>query len=134
MSNNDLPVLDAGRAITDIELRHGGRTTSDQGECARYVRRALEAGGVIVNSTLSAKDYGPQLERAGFESVAGSSLIKGDVVVIEPVQGGSPHGHMAIYDGWQWHSDFVQRDMYPNNRYRTGRPSYRIYRYKGEVR
>ena len=53
---------------------------------------------------------------------------KGDVVVIQGIPG-HPHGHMAMYDGSIWISDFRQPDLYPGTAYRVARPSYKIYRY-----
>ena len=31
---------------------------------------------------------------------------------------GHPHGHIAMYSGNHWISDFVQRDMWGGNAYR----------------
>ena len=59
------------------------------------------------------KDYGPSLLRAGFREVPpGSTLLSGDVAVIQPYPGGNSSGHMTMYDGTQWISDFRQRSMY----------------------
>ncbi|EHC85258.1 putative cytoplasmic protein [Salmonella enterica subsp. enterica serovar Senftenberg str. A4-543] len=52
----------------------------------------------------------------------------GDVIIIQPYAGGNPSGHMAIYDGADWYSDFKQRDMWAGPGYRAARPSYTIYR------
>ncbi|GJK86082.1 hypothetical protein AF41_03926 [Citrobacter sp. MGH 55] len=48
--------------------------------CATYVRRAIQAGGVIVTNTHNAKDYGSMLEAAGFRKIAPTH----DVGVIQP--------------------------------------------------
>lgn len=56
------------------------------------------------------------------------SYVAGDVVVIDGIPS-SPDGHMAMYNGTEWVSDFVQRDLYPGPRYRTSQPSYKVYRY-----
>lgn len=79
-------------------------------ECARFTRLAIQAGGVKVPNTHFAKDYGVGLLRAGFREVPPwSTLISGDVAVIQPYAGGNGIGHMTMYDGTQWISDFVQR-------------------------
>lgn len=76
-----------------------------------------------------AKDYGISLERAGFSEVLqGSTIQAGDVAVIQPYPGGNPSGHMAMYDGIIWISDFRQRSMYPGPGYRRTQPSFKIYR------
>lgn len=49
-------------------------------------------------------------------------------MIIQPIPG-HPHGHMAMYDGAYWISDFVQYyGFYPGNAYRTAKPPYQIYR------
>ena len=50
---------------------------------------------------------------------------RGDVVVFAGSDA-NPHGHIAIYDGGHWVSDFRQRNMSP---YRTGAPPSVIYRF-----
>ncbi|BCQ25529.1 hypothetical protein NK8_37070 [Caballeronia sp. NK8] len=104
------------------------------GNCARYVRRAIEHGGVTLTTTHSAKDYGPILESSGFSEVSDVvALQRGDVVVIQPAPG-HPHGHMAMFDGHSWVSDFRQRGgtdgFYPGPAYRTARPAFQIYRHE----
>lgn len=102
---------------------------SSLGRCAEYVRKAIEWGGISLQRTSSAKDYGPHLEAAGFHEAFGSAR-KGDVIVIQPAPG-HPHGHMAIYDGSHWISDFKQlHGFYPGPAYRNARPAYKIYRYQ----
>lgn len=54
--------------------------------------------------------------------------LKGDVVVIQPYAGGSPHGHIALYSGTAWVSDFVLRDMWGGPGYRKAKPKSAIYR------
>lgn len=118
------------------------------GKCAAYVRRAVEAGGVKIRipsprigSSASACDYGPSLEAVGFKPVyvytgtgsTDTAIIpgqqKGDVVVIQPIEG-HPHGHIALFNGTHWLSDFVQlRGFYPSQQYRNVKPAYILYRY-----
>lgn len=103
--------------------------TSSQKRCGEYTRKAIRAGGVDIGNAPTAKDYGSNLERAGFRVLGqGETLQEGDVVVIQPYAGGNPAGHMAIYDGTAWYSDFRQRDMWGGPGYRSSRPAYKIYR------
>ncbi|ECJ3936271.1 hypothetical protein YT28_04635 [Salmonella enterica subsp. salamae] len=97
--------------------------------CATYIRKAIQAGGVVVMNTRNAKDYGPMLEAAGFRRISSTQPARaGDVVVIQPYAGGHAAGHMAIYDGQDWYSDFKQRDFWGGPGYRSSRPAYQMYR------
>lgn len=102
-----------------------------QGLCARYTREAIEAGGLALQRVLFARDYGAPLEAVGFtkrlEPVPGGYMA-GDVVVIQGFAE-SPEGHMAMFDGRNWVSDFPQRELYPGPVYRIKRPKYVIYRF-----
>lgn len=118
------------------------------GKCAAYVRRAVEAGGVTIRippprigNSASACDYGPSFELVGFKPVyvhtgtgpTDTAIISGqqtgDVVVIQPIAG-HPHGHIALFNGTNWVSDFVQlRGFYPGPQYRNVKPAYTLYRY-----
>jgi hypothetical protein len=102
---------------------------TSRNDCAKYTRRAIEAGGVILARHNSAQDYGPSLQAAGFSPLVSDNgvYLLGDVVVINAFAG-KPHGHMAMFNGTNWVSDFVQRDLYPGPDYRTHRPIYTIYR------
>ena len=54
----------------------------------------------------------------------------GDVAIIQPIAG-HPHGHMAMFNGTQWVSDFKQQHgLYPNTAYRSLKPPFTIYRYQ----
>ena len=102
------------------------------GRCAEFVRKAVEAGGVILIRRVSAKDYGPSLDQVGFRLVGGGvdgQYYPGDVAVIQPIAG-HPHGHMAMYNGQIWISDFRQtHGLYPGHSYRLVKPVYALYRY-----
>ncbi|SUY92735.1 Peptidoglycan hydrolase flgJ [Buttiauxella agrestis] len=118
------------------------------GNCAAYVRRAVEAGGVHIQippprigNSASACDYGPSLVSVGFKQVyaytgtgpTDTTIIPGqqtgDVVVIQPIDG-HPHGHIALFNGTNWVSDFIQlRGFYPGQQYRIAKPAYTLYRY-----
>lgn len=98
-------------------------------KCAEYTRQAIAAGGVNIGNTLHAKNYGPLLERAGFRTIDVTEQPRtGDVVIIQPYKGGNLSGHMAIYDGHFWYSDFRQRDIWSGPGYRTLKPAMKVYR------
>ncbi|HTH62939.1 MAG TPA: CHAP domain-containing protein [Paraburkholderia sp.] len=103
---------------------------ASRGHCARYVRNAIERGGIKLKRTQSARNYGPSLLDAGFHDVTGRAPLKGDVIVIQAIPG-HPDGHMAMYDGQIWISDFRQRNgVYPGQSYRTAQPAYKMYRHE----
>jgi hypothetical protein len=102
------------------------------GMCAQYVREAIEAGGVTLVRRVSAKDYGTSLVEAGFVSVhlslaltspifldfslsSDSPFKSGDVAVFAGADGipGGENGHMQMFDGTNWISDFVQSHFSP---------------------
>lgn len=93
--------------------------SSSVGSCAMYVRQALEAGGFSTDGRpASACDYDTYLESRGFHKVSNDNYEprKGDIVVHEATEG-HPYGHIAMYSGTQWISDFVQRDMFGGQSY-----------------
>jgi len=99
-----------------------------KGVCATNVRQALEAGGLnTAGHPEDAKDWGPTLVGLGFRVVAGAPMM-GDVMVIQATSS-SVSGHMELYDGKNWVSDFVQREMWPGPGYRAETPKHEMYRY-----
>lgn len=108
-------------------VRHNAHPHST-GYCARAVTAAIEHGGVSLHHQ-DAKNMGPYLILAGFHEVYGQP-IKGDVAVIQPYPGGNAAGHMTIFDGQYWWSDFKQtHGMYPGLGYRHYHPAYKLYRH-----
>jgi hypothetical protein len=101
------------------------------GRCAEYVRKAVEAGGVTLVRHTSAKDYGSSLVAVGFRALANGMPMysPGDVAVIQPITG-HPHGHMTMFNGTHWISDFKQmHGLYPGPSYRQLKPAFIVYRY-----
>jgi hypothetical protein len=106
------------------------------GRCAHYCRLGLEAGGFGKSDDarpVYAGDYGPFLTKRGASQVAeGVEMVPGKDYV--PQQGDvavfartAAHiaGHVQIYDGTQWISDFKQARFSP---YHEPEP-YKIYRF-----
>lgn len=117
---------DKKKAVDYLDL-HARKSST--GRCAQFVRKAIEAGGLKLHRVTSAKDYGQSLAMAGFGCTTVTDPKAGDVVVIQPVVG-HPHGHIAMFDGKQWVSDFKQHHGYlPGPVYRRLDPSFVIYRY-----
>lgn len=102
------------------------------GRCARYVRDAVAAGGIALLRTTHAKDYGASLLSGGFVAYDGEprgGYQKGDIVVIEGFTE-HPSGHMQMYDGTVWISDFKQLNgFWPGPHYRKKTPDFRVYRH-----
>ena len=102
------------------------------GRCAQYTRQAIEAGGIRLTHHTSAKDYGNSLVNAGFKEVSENVVAfkPGDVVIIQPIPK-HPHGHMAMFNGKFWVSDFLQQHgFYPGQSYRKLHPTYTVYRHR----
>lgn len=119
-----LKVDDATTHLSDSAL------SKSHGKCAKFVRQALEAGGINTDGRpVSAKDYGPFLESKGFDSVPASSFTPqaGDIVVINSIPG-HPHGHIAMYDGKQWVSDFKQQTFWGSHAYENQNAEHQFYR------
>lgn len=79
----------------------------------------------------SAKDYDKFLPTIGFSTVATEEYTpqKGDIVVIQNIDN-HPHGHIAMYDGEHWISDFEQRDFWGGQSNRTIKPKHTFFRWK----
>ncbi|MGP1607820.1 MAG: CHAP domain-containing protein [Moraxella sp.] len=84
-----------------------GRSTK---RCALYVRKALQSAGYKFTPQPSAYQYAHgTLAGAGFTRISSDNYMPqiGDVVVFN-LTSKNPHGHIQIYDGTQWVSDFRQ--------------------------
>lgn len=120
--------MDIEKAVAHLDA---SASYASKHKCAAYVRRAMLAGGLAIDPhPLYAKDYGPYLTRAGFESISanGYKATKGDIVVIQSYAAKDPAGHIAMYDGTRWVSDFKQRDIWAGPGYRIHKPAMQVYR------
>ncbi|MDO4441539.1 MAG: CHAP domain-containing protein [Moraxella sp.] len=85
------------------------------GRCALYVRRALQSAGYEFTPNPSAYQYAHgTLASAGFTKISNDNYQPqvGDVVVFNRTSR-NPHGHIQIYDGNQWVSDYRQPKFSP---------------------
>jgi hypothetical protein len=118
---------------TDCAVDYLNKHASDHslGRCAEFVRKAIEAGGLILFRHTSAKDYGSSLLNVSFVPLPKPELPyrAGDVAIIQPIVG-QPDGHMTMFNGAIWISDFKQlQGIYPGSTYRKLKPPFIVYRY-----
>lgn len=96
--------------------------------CAKAVRMAMEAGGLNTTGRPNyGGNYGPFLQKHGWSEVKGTPQ-KGDIAVTKP-HGTHSMGHISMYDGQKWISDFVQRDKFVYSSANDSNTT--IYRYQG---
>lgn len=108
LSSNSAPAIAAARAARAAHSRSTGR-------CARYVRKALQAAGYKFKPNPSAYQYATRgtLANAGFVKISNNTSPQiGDVVVYNR-SSKHRHGHIQIFDGSGWVSDFRQDDINP---------------------
>ena len=106
--------------------------------CAHYVSNALQANGFKFNRPRYAYQYHTNgtLTKLGFNMVY-SGLGKydakvGDICVVNKFNtpDGNEHYHVAINDGKNWISDFVQQSSEAWNIYKGVRPNNGVYYYR----
>ena len=98
------------------------------GMCALYVRKAIIAGGIPLYVGGDAWSYKYTLRIVNFHQVGKQSEREvGDIVVFQPI-GGRKYGHIAIWNGNQWVSDFKQRNLIVHSDYLDDGCEYAIYR------
>jgi hypothetical protein len=106
------------------------------GWCARYVRMALNRGGLSLPHGMSAgyaKDYLRILPKNGWDEIpANEAGQPGDVVVVGPYPK-HQNGHIAmcIGDG-QWASDFLQKTMHGMKRTPPA-SAIHVFRYRNRI-
>ena len=101
------------------------------GLCAKYVRKAIVAGGIPLYQGGNAWSYKYLLPLLGFKEIEDVNDKKvGDIVVFQPI-GKRYFGHIAMWNGRQWISDFKQRSIIVHSDYSKDDCEYTIFR-KGE--
>jgi hypothetical protein len=116
------------RAVSTLTSRSLDKST---GSCARFVRIAMEGGGLNTSRRpVSAKNYDDYLPSLGFTDVSSSSYSPktGDIAVIQSISG-HVHGHICMFNGTIWISDFRQRDFWGGSAYRNSRPRVNFFRW-----
>jgi len=136
------------KAVAYLEDHAAEDYRGSKGECAAFVRKALAADGIVIaakDHEAAAYSYEKALRmgKYGFDVVAdvGRGLgfpppasqdftpEAGDVVVIQAIPG-HPNGHIAMYSGTRWISDFKQEHFWPHHAYDMAKPHYVIFRHK----
>ena len=98
------------------------------GLCAKYVRKAMIAGGISLYQGGNAWHYKYLLPMLRFEEIDKNEEKKvGDIVVFKPI-GKRRFGHIAIWNGKQWVSDFKQRSIIVHSDYTKKECEYAIFR------
>ena len=108
LNSNSAPAIAAASASRVALSRSSGY-------CARYVRKALQTAGYEFTPNPSAYQYASRgtLSSAGFTKISNSTQPQvGDVVVYDR-SSKHPHGHIQIFDGNGWVSDFRQSSISP---------------------
>jgi len=107
-------------------------------QCAKYVRQAIEAGGIsTAGRPVSACKYKNFLPTIGFNLIgqirgkidqakwSNKNARPGDIAVMNHGE----HGHICMWSGKQWISDFRQNNMWPYG----GEGTCYIFRYNGQI-
>jgi hypothetical protein len=128
-------------AAVDYLNQYADSGPPGKGKCAIYVKAAIEKGGVPFKEIPleSARLYDPYLEKYNFERLSDLppdpdqssdyKAEKGDIAVFQSPGYNHPHGHIQMYNGTQWVSDFKQPNgFWPGKDYRAKKPTYAIFR------
>lgn len=97
--------------------------------CATYVRRALEYGGFNTKGHPKyAKNWGRTLKKGGYCEVPKKDYcpLIGDIRVFNSYPGGSEGGHIDMWNGKNWVSDWIEKDWFPGSGYEKAN-DYTIY-------
>lgn len=125
--------FDNHKAVKAARIATASAAGKSLGKCARYVATALLGGGYKFTRQNSAFQYHTNgiLSGCGFVAVNTTTYQIGDVVVWPAhggAGGGGVHGHIQIYNGKNWVSDFIQRSFVPGKSYGNSKPT--VYRDK----
>lgn len=103
------------------------KTNKPYGDCALYVRKAINAGG-ISGSWGDAWQYINALTKIGFTDLGKiTNFKKGDIVVFNKT-GGRKWGHISMWTGSKWISDFKQNSIIVHKDYTD--KDYHIFRWQ----
>ncbi|ADG60099.1 baseplate hub [Acinetobacter phage Acj9] len=121
---------DLDKLASVVTINAQGRKAT--GNCALYVRKALQAAQLqsfFAGGLGHANQMAKPLENMGWIAVGQNvkNVKKGDISIFMKTNtpAGQKYGHIAIFNGTQWVSDFVQSGVQPN---RKDNLTYTIYR------
>ena len=97
---------------------HANSQVKSSGWCARYVRQAIEAGGLSTAGRPGwAWQYVNYLPKIGFKYIGKVTRNQpftpqpGDIAVYQKGNNPNVPGHICMWTGAEWASDFKQRNM-----------------------
>lgn len=114
LRSNTNKVFQQTKRATKLGLKVGDvkQRKDSIGLCAGHVRRAIEAGGISTkNRPTNANGYIKYLPTIGFTEISGNSANQPGDISIEEATKTHPDGHAAMWDGYNWISDFAQRSQ-----------------------
>lgn len=117
------------RAIKAATIATQKAKRESTGFCAKFVANALQGAGYKFTRQNSAYQYANgTLQNAGFTKVQNNGQYQIGDVMVWPAHGigksgGAIHGHIQIYNGRNWVSDFIQQNMKPSSKYNGVAPS-----------
>lgn len=102
--------------------------SESQHQCAKFVRMAIEAGGIsTAGRPVAAQDYAYFLPTIGFNVIPPPNPARvGDLCVISH----GTYGHICMFCGNQWISDFKQPSFMV---YHEGVRGYWFFRFNGQI-
>jgi hypothetical protein len=122
---NHLPYYYNNDKVADYITKNAAPKSRTMG--AGYVIKAMWHGGCPIG-LIPAYAYNKTLPQMGFEEIPlkGYKPKKGDISVV-PSNSKHPFGHIAVYNGKQWVSDFKQHHILPSRAYKAN-GKYQIFR------
>lgn len=108
-----------------IEHLNKHAMTKSHNCCAWYVMRAMQAGRCPIG-IFPAHSYKQILPFYGFKEVNTTHYEKGDIIVFPAIKN-HKWGHIAMYNGKQWISDFKQKSIIVSKGYLKAK--YTVFRY-----
>ena len=133
----EAPCLNIPDLINQMNGGTGGKTASGR-DCANATKKGLNAGfGDNSGNTLhnGPQKYGPGLEKLGFAPIPYTgiqNLKPGDIMIFQPWLG-KASGHIQVWNGSQWVSDYMQPNMSdgypgPGSTYEKNGSTYQLFR------
>lgn len=87
--------------------------TSSGHNCGKAVRLYIEALGIPTNGHPTyGGDYGPFLLKTGWNQISPDSEFQFGDVCVTKGQGKNKEGHISMYNGQQWVSDYIQNSPF----------------------
>lgn len=117
------PIQPSSNLLKIVTAARDNAQPKSIGKCAQYVRKALKEGGVQPPTIpASAYMYKEVLPEMGWQLVSEGPISSeprlGQIMIWDKTKS-TPHGHIQIYDGKNWVSDFVQNSWIPGSKYQN---------------